>query len=172
MGFSFAVQTGFNLSKFRNDTMDIRNVLLPFLGLNIRYSVAPKFNIQAGMQYSFRGGNVKTPITKFRNDYFDVQLTGMYDIFKELKIQAGVQYAMSISSSLQKKVMENILKYTEDRYSPSQFEFIAGLELAVHRSTNVGFLYTIPLKNMDYSNLQFTIRIRFFEKVPSKKENR
>ena len=66
---SFATQTGFNLSKIENDSFDVRNVLLPFLGINLRYKAANKFNIQIGIQYSFRGANVKTAkVRKYRND--------------------------------------------------------------------------------------------------------
>jgi len=169
---SFGVQTGFNLSKLKNDTLDVRNVLLPFLGINLRYQAAPKFNIQVGFQYSFRGANVKSPkILKFRSDYIDVQLLGMYSIFSELRVQAGIQYAMSLSSSLQRSIMKNILVYMDDKRNyPSQFEVVAGLELTAQKIINVGFLYTIPLKKMDYANLQFVIRVKLFEPKAGKKE--
>ena len=169
---SFGAQTGFNLSKIKNDTLDVRNVLLPFLGINLRYQAAPKFNIQAGIQYSFRGANVKVPFKKFRNDYIDIQLLGMYSIFSELRVQAGIQYAMSLSSSLQKSMMKSIVGENNilDRNYPAQFEIIAGLEVTAHKILNIGFLYTIPLKKMDYANLQFVFRVNLFEPKPGKKE--
>lgn len=168
---SFGAQTGFNLSKIKNDTLDVRNVLLPFLGINLRYQAAPKFNIQAGIQYSFRGANVKSPeIMKFRNDYIDVQLLGMYSIFSELRVQAGIQYAMSLSSSLQKSIMKSAAGFIQDRNYPAQFEIIAGLEVTAHKILDIGFLYTIPLKKMDYANLQFVFRVKLFEPKPGKKE--
>ena len=169
---SFGVQTGANLSKVSNDTLDVRNVFLPFLGIDLRYQAASKFFIQIGVQYSFRGANVKVPFKKFRNDYIDVQLLGMYSIFSELRVQAGIQYAMSLSSSVQKSVMKSMLgeAIILDRSYTSQLEIVAGLELAATKFLDVGFLYTIPLKKMDYSNLQFVLHFKLFEPKHTNKE--
>ena len=166
--YRFSILFGGNISKLRSDTFDTKGVFLPFLGVGITSDISDKFLIKGGIQYSFRAANVSVPFIKFRNDYLDIQALLGYKIFTELMLEAGVQYSVSLNTSLQRAIFENTAGHIYNRTYKSQFEPLVGLDLKFTHRFNFAVLYTIPLKNREYNNLQFVISFHFIKKKNKK----
>lgn len=166
--YRFSILFGGNISNLKNDTLDTKGVFLPFLGVGITNDISDKFSIKGFIQYSFRASNVSVPFIKFRNDYLDIQAMLGYKIFTELMLEAGVQYSLSLNTSMQRAIFENTAGHIYNRSYKSQFEPLVGLDLKFTQRFNFAVLYSIPLKNREYNNLQFVISFHLIKKKNKK----
>lgn len=162
----FSVMLGGNISKLKSDTLtDTDPVFLPEGGLNLTHHFGNKFSLAAGVQLSGRGYNSTSPYLKQRNFYFDVPIIATYHPFRFLSVDAGLQQAFVISSTIkfidggQKSGYQ---KVTNTGYK-SQSEFIAGLTFPIQKKVDLGIRYALNHNSIQYSNFQICVHIRFGE---------
>ncbi len=155
---SLGINFGANFSQLKIDSINNNGVMLAFMGLNFNYDISEKFGVLLGSQYSFRGSNTTNPVYKYRNEYLDIQLLGQYQLSEKLKLEFGIQRAVFMTSYYKFPTSNQI---TIPTYGfGSHNEFIAGLELKVYNNTYLSGRYTMPTKDLEYSNIQFSLNFK------------
>ncbi|MCF8298910.1 MAG: outer membrane beta-barrel protein [Saprospiraceae bacterium] len=164
---SLGLNLGANYSQLEIDTIYNLATMLPFMGLNLNYEASKKFNIIVGGQLSYRGSNTISPVYKYRNEYVDVQLLGQYKLADNLALEFGIQRSTLLSSYKKNPTSAYASELTTGFSSHN--EFITGLEIKFHKNVYLSGRYTLPTKELEYSNLQFLVNIRL---RPWLKENK
>lgn len=155
---SLGINIGANYSQLEIDSIYNNAIMLAFIGLNFNYQASDKFNFIVGGQYSFRGSNTVSPVYKYRNEYIDIQLFGQYKHTDNLALEFGVQRSTLLASYKETPILAQGVELTSGFSSHN--EFITGLELKLYKNVYLSGRYTLPTKELEYSNLQFSLNFK------------
>lgn len=161
---SFGINLGGNISHLRIDTADENGVLLPLAGINLNYSTSENFDLLFGAQFSYRGSNTSKPVYHYRNEYIDLQLMPRFKPSSNIILELGLQRTILLNSYYKVKdpfsVFDNQIFNTKGFKSHTEFIFGGGIKLA--KGVELLLRYTIPIKELEYSNIAMSLNILFY----------
>jgi len=170
--FSLSLNTGLNLSKFRNDSMTFNSGAKPFIGTSFSYLISQRLDIKGTTGYSIKSSSAIRPNKVIENQYFDFTFSPRFKISTDLYFHAGLSYSYLLKSN---EIINNgdnwngIERIEINGYS-SEINTVAGIEFKLHDNVNINLNYTIPTNKHNTSNFQiglnFTLNNRI-EKEPS-----
>ena len=97
--FSLTLNTGLNVSKFRNDSLMFSSGTKPFIGASLSYGISQRFGIKGDVEYSIRSSNAIKPSKEIENQYLDLTFSPRFKISPDFYFHAGLSYSYILKSS-------------------------------------------------------------------------
>ncbi len=151
-----------NYSTLHHDTLTLRPVLLPGIGLDYTWFIPEsQMAINAGLGYNLRGGSTANAALKFRNHYLDIFAAPRYYLAGDVFFEAGVQAAILLSQRIRELSDETASGAASrpGRDYNSHVEGIAGVGLQLQKGISLNLRYAIPFQARSHSNLQLALTI-------------
>ena len=170
-GFLIGMNAGLNFTQLEIDSANVSPQPLPAFGLNIEKEFAKNISARFSIGYARRGGNSLDNLLEYRNDYFDMQLLARLKLGDRMKIFGGIQRSGLLDSYV--RIYSNSY-FTDFRtYETSgfmdQWEWQAGLSVALTRGMDFEFHYRMPTGKYDYHTFQFGVNVYLSELRPKKR---
>ncbi|MEA3443579.1 MAG: leucine-rich repeat domain-containing protein [Bacteroidota bacterium] len=160
-GFLIGMNTGFNSSKLKIDSILLEPSLLPVIGLNVEKKAASFLAFRFGIGYARRGSNSENGIYEYRNDYFDMDFQARVLAGDYIKFCLGFQRAGLLGSYV--KIYDEYFNYSTKWENTTgfsnQYHWQVGISSAIINGFDIEINYNLPAAKHDYHCIRFSVNL-------------
>lgn len=153
--FLVEVTAGTNFSKFHPIGYEFSSGSAPVLGISTQSIITPSFSIKTSLLYSPKRSVLLHSIYKLQNNSTDFVIMPQFRLFEGLNIQGGAMLSDVLKSDFVNSKGKTYQK-SEIKYSKTEINLCAGIEIKLQKHINLDITYQIPVKNNHTSSIQFT----------------
>jgi hypothetical protein len=164
----YFINAGIGYNKLFLDSGVIDPMGSPYLGISLRHDLISSFVFEIGGQWARRGADQGYLRYEFRNDYFDFQGTAGLRLGQGFYLNVGFQHSLLVNSFVRVYTDPATLEYVKRPTSLFNHQNLLtlGTDIQLTEVVEFSLLYTYPLENNQFSNIQFGVKVNMSSLKP------
>ncbi|MDA3942985.1 MAG: leucine-rich repeat domain-containing protein [Bacteroidetes bacterium] len=121
------------------------------VGFDYRFGLNRNLDLKLGLRYSYR--NSTSSHLEYRYYYLEYALSPIVRVYKDLWINVGMQLDNLNESRIIEKRTDGSISNQTGNMQSNRLSFFLGINYDISKRLAFEIKYTLPFKNMDYTNL-------------------